>query len=138
VLEIGEGGSGRVDAATGLTIGGVGLTRNLIRLQADSDGGRLLPRWRWLGWLLFREYACSWSNVRRLDLLVGPFGGVHGLRVVLAERPVARRWNGLHYPWFRRSRRFLLGLVRADVEALLSVAPAEIERTTRWGVFVWR
>jgi hypothetical protein len=134
----GEGGSGRVDAVCGLHVGGVGITRPLVQLQADSDGGRLVPRWRWLGWLLFRDYAWSWSNVRRLELLIGPFGGVHGLRVALAERPVAKRRNGVGYPWFRRWRRFVVGLVPADVEALLSVAPGEIARTTRRGLFVWR
>jgi hypothetical protein len=86
---------------------------------------------------MFREYAWSWSNVSRLDLLTGPFGGVRGLRVVLAERPVARRWNGVTYLWLRRRRRFVQGLAPANVEALLSVAPSEIARTTRRGLFVW-
>jgi hypothetical protein len=129
--------SWQVEAPCGLHVGGVGITRPLVQLQADSVGGRLVPRCSWMGWLLFREWTWSWSNVQRLDLLVGPFGGVHGLRVILADRPVARRWNGAGYLWFRRWRRFVVGLAPADVEALLSVAPGEIARTRRRGLFVW-
>jgi hypothetical protein len=130
-------GDWQVEATCQLIIGGVGVTRPLVRLRADSEGGRLVPRWRWLGWLLFRDYAWSWSNVRRLETIIGPFGGVRGLRVILADRPVARRFNGVAYPWFRKWRRFAVGLAPPDVEALLSVAPGEIARTSRRGLFVW-
>jgi hypothetical protein len=125
-------------ATCGVHIGGLGVTRPLLQLRADSTGGRLVPRWRWLGWLLFREYRWSWSDVCGLEILLGPFGGIHGLRVALASRPAARRFNGVGYLWFRRWRRFVVGLTPADVEALLSVAPGEIARTSRRGLFAWR
>jgi hypothetical protein len=95
-------------------------------------------RWGFLGWLVFRAYGWDWSDVRRIDLLRGPFGGLHGVRIVLVDRPCQVRLNGAAYPWFRRFRRFILGLGRADVEALLELAPPAIPRANRWGLFNWR
>jgi hypothetical protein len=107
-----------------------------VRLQADSAGGRLVPAWRWLGWLLFREIAWSWSDVQRLEEIIGPFGGVHGVRVVFTNRPVAKR--GATYPWFRTSRRFVIGIVPADVEALLRIVPEGVVRPSRRSLMTWR
>jgi hypothetical protein len=110
----------------------------LVRLHADGDGGKLVPRWRWSGvGLLFREYTWLWADVTRLEVRTGPFDGVHGLRVVLAERPqprVARR-NGLLYRRFVNADHFVLGIQSDDVEALLLLAPGDIPRVKVRGVF---
>jgi hypothetical protein len=47
----------------GMAFCGVGIAGPLVRLHADEAGGHLLPRWRWLGWLQFRDYRWSWSDV---------------------------------------------------------------------------
>jgi hypothetical protein len=118
-------------------IGGVGIHGPLIRVSADDQGGQLLPRWRWLGWLLLRDYRWSWSNVKRIERLRGPFGGVRGLRIVLAAPPQPRPQIGVMCPWFSIVRGFALALDPKATEDLLALAPASIPRADRRALFVW-
>lgn len=127
-----------IDAVVrGMAIRGVGIHGPLVVLHADEQGGRLMPRWPWLGWLLFRDYKWSWSNVRRVDLLRGPFGGVHGFRIVLGERSEPTTKGGLLGPWLRHSRKFVVEIDALSTEDLLTVVPSNIPRANRRGLFVW-
>ena len=121
----------------GMTIRGVGIHGPLLRLHADAEGGHLQPRWGWLGWLLFRDYGWSWSDVNRIDLLRGPFGGVHGLRIVLTDRPATTTRAGVLGPWLRTATKFVIGLDATSTEDLLTVMPQAIPRGNRRGLFVW-
>ncbi len=121
----------------GMGIGGVGIHGPLVRLRADEEGGHLRPRWRWLGWLMFRDYSWSWSNVRRIDRLRGPFGGARGLRIVLAARPDQTARSGVLAPWFRSVGGFVIGLDPRSTQDLLDLAPPNIPRSDRRGLFIW-
>jgi hypothetical protein len=121
----------------GMAIRGVGIHGPLVRLHADDEGGQLMPRWRWLGRLQFRDYTWSWSNVKRIDVLRGPFGGVHGVRIVLSTRPEQTAHAGLLGRWLVTTNRFVIGLDPTLTEELLALVPSTIPRANRRGLFVW-
>jgi hypothetical protein len=128
----------RFEASSGLAIRGLRIDRPLVRVSADTAGVTLMPRWRWLGWFLFRECGWLWSDVRSLATIVGPRGGVHGVRVFFAGRLPRKRMNGLLYPWMRRTSRLSVGLTPESTNSLLALAPSEIPRTHERGVVTWR
>ena len=121
----------------GMIIRGVGIHGPLVRLHADDEGGHLMPRWRWFGWLLFRDYRWSWSNVNRIDRLQGPFGGVRGLRIVLSARSEPTTRAGVVGPWFSSVGGFVMWLDSESTENLLALAPPNIPRADRRSLFVW-
>lgn len=122
--------------ARGMIIGWVGVHGPLMRLEVDEHGGRLTPRWRWLGCLVFWEYSWAWSDVERVDVLrrLGSAAAVH-VRLVASPDPPPR--GGVAVPWVRAVRGFVVALREDAIEDLLVLVPATVPRTQRGGWLIW-
>ncbi len=122
----------------GAAIGGLGVHGPLMRFSVSSVGVRIAPRSSLLGLFGLPGFEISWDQVRTIDKLIGPFGGTHGVRVVLATRVRPSRPRGLAHLWPRVVRRLVIGVQPHEVDRLLAIAPAAIPRRPRRGLFWWR
>lgn len=120
----------------GLRAGGWDATWPLVRVTIAGPGVTIAPTWSFLRFFV-ATYRIEWSDVVRIDVLVGPLGAAHGVRPAL-RRPVppARR-RGLAFVWAGPTRRPIIGLLSKDVDAFLASVPLEIPRQRRRGFIFW-
>jgi hypothetical protein len=132
----GVGSSGDPEFLGGFRAGGWGASWPFVRLTFTAEGFRLSPTWRWLALVGVPRFDVPWSDVRRVEALVGPLGGVHGIRFILQRRlHKARRLGHTYRPVY--VRRPIVGLLPRDVDRALSGVPEGIPVGTSRGFIVW-
>ena len=128
---------------SGLYLAGLGVSRPFVRITVDSDGVAASPNPSFLAWVGLPGFFVNWSDVEQIHELYGPFpdhmpfGGRHGVRLILRSRGRLSNRRGLARLHGPAARRPLLGLRARDVECLLAIAPPSIPRQTRPSLFWW-
>jgi hypothetical protein len=121
----------------GLVLSGLGVHGPLLRVLVSDERVRVMPRWRVLALAGIPAFEIGWDAVARIDQLDGPFGGTHGVRLVLRHRGTLEGRRGLARIVGRLARRVALGIGASDAEKLLTLAPATIPRRTQRGLVWW-
>ena len=133
-----DGESGGSEFVGGLRAGVLGATWPLARLTLGADGLSIAPTWRWLG-LLIPSFDLSWSDVRRVEVTVGPLGIEQGIRFVLKHRVdrSQRRWFACVWSWAIFVWRPMVWIRPRDIDRAIEMLPPEIPRRRRRGFIFW-
>jgi hypothetical protein len=125
-----------VEFTSGLALAGLGV-HGLLLLRVSDRGVQIAPSGRLLAAVGVPAFEVIWDDVAGIDTLCGPFGGIHGVRLVLVRRGAVTNIRGLARIFGPMARRPLIGLAEADVEKFLALAPARIPRRRQRGLFWW-
>jgi hypothetical protein len=121
----------------GLVLAGLGVHGPLLRVLVSDERVRVMPRWRALALAGIPAFEIDWDEVARIHRLVGPFGGVCGVRIVLRRRGALEGRRGLARIFGRLAQRPAIGICASDAEKFLTRAPATIPRRTQRGIVWW-